>query len=79
MNKVKAWNASNSRAITKFHDADIGYFELKMLIHELIRGFLGLEITKRDIDCGDNLINIIPGTDQCRTQEPNLGIEYYSR
>ena len=41
MNKVKAWNASNSRAITKFHYADIGYFELKMLIHELIRGTLG--------------------------------------
>ena len=40
MNKVKAWNASNSRAITKFHYADIGYFELKMLIHELIRGTL---------------------------------------
>ncbi len=41
MNKVKAWNASNSRAITKFHNADIVYFELKMLIHELIIGTLG--------------------------------------
>ena len=40
MVKFKAWNASNSRAIAKFHNAEIGHFGHNMFIHELIRGSL---------------------------------------
>ena len=40
MIKVKAWNASNSRAIAKFRNAEINYFESKMVDHDLIRGSL---------------------------------------
>ena len=40
MIKIKAWNASNSRAIAKFHNAEIDYFEHKMFVHDLIRGSL---------------------------------------
>jgi hypothetical protein len=38
MAKFKAWNASNSKAIAKFHNAEIGHFGLNTFIHELIRG-----------------------------------------
>jgi hypothetical protein len=41
MIKFKAWNASNSRAIAKFHNAEIGHFGRNTFIHELIRGSLG--------------------------------------
>jgi len=34
----KAWNARNSRAIAKFHNAETGHFDHKMSIHDLIRG-----------------------------------------
>ena len=40
MIKFKAWNASNSRAIAKFHNMGIGHFGLNTFIHELIRGSL---------------------------------------
>jgi len=40
MIKFKAWNASNSRAIAKFHNAEIGHFGHNPFIHELIRGSL---------------------------------------
>ena len=40
MVKFKAWNASNSRAIAKFHNAEIGHFGHNTFIHELIRGSL---------------------------------------
>jgi len=40
MIKLKAWNASNSRAIAKFHNAEIGHFGQNAFIHGLIRGFL---------------------------------------
>jgi hypothetical protein len=36
----KAWNARNSRAIAKFHNAETGHFNHKMSIHDLIRGSL---------------------------------------
>ena len=57
MIKVKARNASNSRAIAKFAklpllltrltyihvgDIEINYFVPKMVVHDLIRGSLGL-------------------------------------
>ncbi len=38
MIKFKAWNAGNSKAIAKFHNAEIGYFGHNAFIHELIRG-----------------------------------------
>jgi hypothetical protein len=38
--QLKAWNASNSRAIAKFHNAEIGHFGRNAFIHELIRGSL---------------------------------------
>ena len=38
MINYKAWNASNSRAIAKFHNAGIGLFGHNTFIHELIRG-----------------------------------------
>ncbi len=38
MIKFKAWNASNSRAIAKFHNTEIGHFGHNAFIHELIRG-----------------------------------------
>ncbi len=41
MARFKAWNASNSRAIAKFHNAEIGHFGHNTFIHELIRGSLG--------------------------------------
>ncbi len=40
MIKFKAWNASNSRAIAKFHNTEIGHFGHNAFIHELIRGSL---------------------------------------
>ncbi len=40
MARFKAWNASNSRAIAKFHNAEIGHFGHNTFIHELIRGSL---------------------------------------
>jgi len=40
MIKFKAWNASNSRAIAKFHNTEIGHFGRNAFIHELIRGSL---------------------------------------
>jgi len=40
MIKFKAWNASNSRAIAKFHNAEIGHFGHNAFIHELIIGSL---------------------------------------
>ncbi len=40
MIKFKAWNASNSRAIAKFHNMGIGHFGHNAFIHELIRGSL---------------------------------------
>jgi len=40
MIKFKAWNASNSTAIAKFHNTEIGYFGRNAFIHELIRGSL---------------------------------------
>jgi len=36
----KAWNARNSRAIAKFRNAETGYFDHKMSIHDLIIGSL---------------------------------------
>jgi len=41
MIKVKARNASNSRAIAKFRNIEINYFVPKMVVHDLIRGSLG--------------------------------------
>jgi hypothetical protein len=38
--QFKAWNASNSRAIAKFHNTEIGHFGHNAFIHELIRGSL---------------------------------------
>jgi len=40
MIKIKAWNAHNSRAIAKFHNAEIDYFGLKLIGQDLFRGFL---------------------------------------
>ncbi len=40
MIKFKAWNASNSRAIAKFHNTEIGHFGHNAFIHEVIRGSL---------------------------------------
>ncbi len=40
MIKFKAWNASNSKAIAKFHNTEIGHFGHNAFIHELIRGSL---------------------------------------
>ena len=40
--QFKAWNASNSRAIAKLHNAEIDYFGHNAFIHELIRGSLAL-------------------------------------
>jgi hypothetical protein len=39
---IKAGNERNSRAIAKFANAEIGYFGLKLIVHVLIRGSLGL-------------------------------------
>ena len=36
--KIKAWSAGNSKPITLNHDADIGYFETRLIVHDLIRG-----------------------------------------
>ncbi len=41
MTQFKAWNASNSKAIAKFHNTEIGHFGRNAFIHELIRGSLG--------------------------------------
>ncbi len=41
MIKVKARNASNSRAIAKFRNIEINYFVPKIVVHDLIRGSLG--------------------------------------
>ncbi len=38
MIKIKAWNARNSSAIAKFHNAEIDYFGLKLIGHDLFRG-----------------------------------------
>ena len=38
--KIKARNASNSRAIAKFCNAEIDYFVPQMIGHDLIRGSL---------------------------------------
>jgi len=40
MIRFKAWNASNSRVIAKFHNIGIGHFGHNAFIHELIRGSL---------------------------------------
>jgi len=40
MIKIKAGNERNSRAISKFTNAEIGYFGLKLIVHVLIRGSL---------------------------------------
>ncbi len=40
MIEIKAWNARNSRAIAKFHNAEIDYFRLKLIGHDLFRGSL---------------------------------------
>jgi len=40
MIEFKAWNASNSKAIAKFHNAEIGHFGPNTFNHELIRGSL---------------------------------------
>ncbi len=40
MARFKAWNASNSMAIAKFHNAESGHFGHNTFIHELIRGSL---------------------------------------
>jgi len=40
MIKIKAWNASNSPAIAKFHNAEIDDFGHKVFVHDLIRGSL---------------------------------------
>jgi len=40
MIKIKARNASNSRAIAKFRNAEIDYFAPKVVGHDLIRGSL---------------------------------------
>ena len=51
MIKFKAWNASNSRAIAKFHNMGIGHFGHNAFIHELIRDSLGhLHIDVRTLD-----------------------------
>jgi len=41
--QFKAWNASNSTAIAKFHNTEIGHFGHNAFIHELIRGSLNLD------------------------------------
>ena len=38
--KIKAWSAGNSKPITLIQDADIGYFETRLIVHDLIRGSL---------------------------------------
>ena len=48
MIKFKAWNASNSRAIAKFHNMGIGLFGHNTFIHELIRGALATSVI--DVD-----------------------------
>jgi len=40
MIKFKARNASNSKAIAKFRNAEVNYFVPKMVDHDLIRGSL---------------------------------------
>jgi len=42
MIKFKAWNASNSTAIAKFHYMGIGHFGHNAFIHELIIGSLSV-------------------------------------
>ena len=41
--KIKAWNAANSPAISKFHNAEIECFGRKLFVHDLIRGSLAPE------------------------------------
>jgi hypothetical protein len=60
MIKFKAWNASKthsircahgasfSRAIAKFHNAEIDHFEHNAFIHELIRGSLNRRFEIRE-------------------------------
>ena len=50
MIKFKAWNVSNSRAIAKFHNAEIGHFGHNAFIHELIRGSLDKIVPHDRID-----------------------------
>jgi hypothetical protein len=55
MIKFKAWNASNSRAIAKFHNMGIGHFGLNTFIHELIRGSLTCILRNGNGDQGQGL------------------------
>jgi len=48
MIKLKAWNASNSKAIAKFHNAEIDNYGHNAFIHELIRGSLASSEGKPD-------------------------------
>jgi len=59
MIKFKAWNASNSRAIVKFHNTEIGRFGHNAFIHELIRG--SLVTIKLQVD-GDNNSGLTMGS-----------------
>ena len=54
MIKIKAWNASNSRAIAKFHNAEIDYFGHKMFVHDLIRGSLVSAKVQHQLHHADN-------------------------
>ncbi len=59
MIKFKAWNASNSRAIAKFHNTEIGHFGHNAFIHELIRGSLSYAKLSREI-LTINILGLMP-------------------
>jgi len=63
MVKFKAWNASNSRAIAKFHNTEIGHFGHNAFIHELIRGSLAGTNTFHCVAVVDRHITSIDGED----------------
>ena len=44
MRQIKAPIAGNSKAIAKIGNAELAHFNKQMLIHELIRGSLALQI-----------------------------------
>jgi hypothetical protein len=44
MHQIKAPIAGNSKAITKIGNAELVHFNQQMLIHELIRGSLALQL-----------------------------------
>ena len=77
MIKIKAWNARNSTAIAKFHkasaslltpltyirvgDAEIDYFGLKLIGHDLFRGFLSTAPRRYRLELPAPKHNRVPG------------------